>query len=158
MSYFRLNKMHQWWLQISFKRCYTLKQDWMDTKLLDIFFRSVADSCILRKSRCHSVWQQMWPDRSESSEWRRSPRPGRELWVWLSFDPSVHEPLPQVFVKKAVATLFVQENVRVSWSSLEKQIFVHMCKYPARHTSTTYCFTLQHSTHLYFIKNVIKTF
>lgn len=115
MSYFRLIK----YINDDVKAL--SKQDWMDTKLLDVFFRSVADSRILRKSRCHSVWQQMWPDRSESSEWRRSPRPGRELWVWLNFDPSVHEPLPQVFVKKAVAALFVQENVRASWSSLKNK-------------------------------------
>ena len=115
--------------------------------------RSASDSCLLRKSRCHPLWQQMWPDWSESSEWRRSQWAGREIWVCLSFDPSVHEPLPQVFVKKAVAALFAKlEAGKCQANSvyLESKYLCICANHPARHTFT--------KTHTYYYVDNIKCF
>lgn len=94
-------------------------------------FRPATDSRVLRKSRRDSVWQQVWPDGSESSERRRGPWPGGEVRVRLRLHPSVQEPLPQVFVKKAVAALFAKVCAGICCAKLvllEKQIFVYMCK------------------------------
>lgn len=106
-------------------------------------FRPVTGSCVLRKSRHSSVRQQMWPDRPESSQWRRGPWAGREVWVCFRFKPSVHEPLPEMFVKKAVAALLAKvcaEECQTKLILLKEQIFVHMCKIsclgPFRHTFT----------------------
>lgn len=131
-------------LYLSQKQTYhTLKQDFVLLKFLNVSSRSVTDSRVLRESRRRFVWQQMWPVRPESSEWRGGPWAGREIWVCLSFDPSAHGPLPQLFVKKAVPALFAKVcagECQTKLVLLEKQIFVHTCEIscsdPGRHTFT----------------------